>query len=161
MTRHRIPCALLALPLLVAAAPARAGNCRISSVASVAFTYDVFSTARQEGRGTITYDCSPPVSPTLTLSAGDSGTVAQRFMLLQGAGADQLLYNVYLDAACTQLWGTQALPGVGLSGIKLTCTSWPSTLCKSLPSRSARQDWSLTSRISAYSTETRRPVMSA
>ncbi len=113
MTRHRIPCALLALPLLVAAAPARAGNCRISSVASVAFTYDVFSTARQEGRGTITYDCSPPVSPTLTLSAGDSGTVAQRFMLLQGAGADQLLYNVYLDAACTQLWGTQALPGVG------------------------------------------------
>lgn len=113
MTRHQITCALLALPLLLAAAPARAGNCRVSGVGAVSFTYDVFASAGQEARGTIRYSCSPPVSPTINLSAGDSGNASQRYMRFQGARPDQLFYNVYLDAACTQLWGTQAIPGVG------------------------------------------------
>ena len=42
------------------------------------------------------------------------------------------------------------LPGVGLSGIRFT---WASRFASSLPSRSARNGWSLTSRISAYSME--------
>ena len=37
----------------------------------------------------------------------------------------------------------------------------PERRCSRLPSRSARHGWSLTSRISAYSTDTRRPVASA
>src|ERR1700677_82831 len=56
---------------------------------------------------------------------------------------------------------SQSLPGVGLSGIRFTCTSGPSARCSRLPSRSARHGWSLTSRINAYSTDTRRPVTSA
>ena len=47
-------------------------------------------------------------------------------------------------------------PGVGLSGIRLTCTSLP---LSRLASRSARHGWSLTSRISAYSIDSRRPVV--
>ena len=46
-------------------------------------------------------------------------------------------------------------PGVGFSGIRLTWTGWP---LRGRPSRSARHAWSLMSRISAYSMETRRRV---
>ena len=49
-------------------------------------------------------------------------------------------------------------PGVGLSGIRLTCTSLPRSR---LPSRSARHAWSLTSRMRAYSMDTRRSVRRA
>lgn len=91
---------------------ARAASCRIVSATSLVFTYDVFSSTRQQLRGTIVYDCAPPTSPTLTLSAGASGNAASRFMKRQG-GADQLLYNVYTDAACTEVWSSQAVVGVG------------------------------------------------
>src|SRR5215467_13828585 len=53
------------------------------------------------------------------------------------------------------------LPGVGFSGIAFTCTSGPRAWCSTRPSRSARHGWSFTSRIRAYSTDTRRPVRSA
>ena len=57
---------------------------------------------------------------------------------------------------------SHSLPGVGLSGIRLTCTRClPMRWASRLPSRSARQGWSLTSRISAYSIDTRRPVVIA
>ena len=45
---------------------------------------------------------------------------------------------------------SHAEPGVGLSGIRLTCASRGASRS---PSRSARQGWSLTSRIIAYSIE--------
>ena len=49
-------------------------------------------------------------------------------------------------------------PGVGLSGIRFTCARWPASRPASA---SARQAWSLMSRISAYSIDTRRPVAAA
>ena len=49
-------------------------------------------------------------------------------------------------------------PGVGFSGIGLTCTQPRPRALSSFPSRSARQAWSLMSRISAYSMDARRPV---
>ena len=48
-------------------------------------------------------------------------------------------------------------PGVGLSGIRLTCTRWPTSRSAS---RSARHAWSLMSLMSAYSMLTRRCVAS-
>jgi beta-lactamase family protein len=48
-------------------------------------------------------------------------------------------------------------PGVGLSGITFTCTNWLRCSRRRFPSRSARHGWSLMSRISAYSMDTRRP----
>src|SRR6185312_3867178 len=56
---------------------------------------------------------------------------------------------------------SHSLPGVGLRGIRFTCTNGPSARCSRWPKRSARQGWSLTSRINASSTDTRRPVTSA
>ena len=54
------------------------------------------------------------------------------------------------------------LPGVGLSGIRLTCTQPQSPYeFRTSPSRSARQAWSLMPRIMAYSIETRRLVVRA
>ena len=51
-------------------------------------------------------------------------------------------------------------PGVGLSGIRLTCTQPQSPYeLSTSPSRSARQAWSLMPRIMAYSIETRRLVV--
>src|SRR5581483_9072281 len=49
-------------------------------------------------------------------------------------------------------------PGVGFSGIRLTCARCPAS---SEPSMSARHAWSLMSLISAYSIDTRRPVAAA
>ena len=51
-------------------------------------------------------------------------------------------------------------PGVGLSGIGLTCTQPRPRATSFSPSRSARHAWSLMSRIRAYSMLTRRPVTS-
>src|SRR5690606_6613308 len=50
-------------------------------------------------------------------------------------------------------------PGVGWSGIGLMCTQPLPRLRSFLASRSARQAWSLMSRIIAYSMLTRRPVL--
>src|SRR5699024_7927119 len=51
-------------------------------------------------------------------------------------------------------------PGVGLSGIGLTCTHPRPHLLSSSPSNSARQAWSFISLMRAYSMLTRRPVTS-
>ena len=50
-------------------------------------------------------------------------------------------------------------PGVGLSGIGLTCTQPLPRALSFLASRSARQPWSLMSLMRAYSMLTRRPVV--
>src|SRR5690606_24260764 len=54
----------------------------------------------------------------------------------------------------------QIEPGVGLSGIGLTCTQPRPRLLSSSPRRSARQPWSFMSLMSAYSMLTLRPVAS-
>ncbi|HZZ84591.1 MAG TPA: spore coat U domain-containing protein [Anaeromyxobacteraceae bacterium] len=118
MTPRILARALLPFALLCGG-PARAASCRIVSTTSLAFTYDVFSASPQQLRGTIGYDCAPPASPSLTLSAGTSGNAAARSMQWSG-GADKLLYNVYTDAACTQVWSSQALPGIGQHSQSLT-----------------------------------------
>ena len=63
------------------------------------------------------------------------------------------------ELSCTGRWrDSHWLPGVGFSGMRFTCTSFLPTAGQQPPSRSARHGWSLTSRISAYSMDTRRPV---
>ncbi|TMA18536.1 MAG: spore coat protein U domain-containing protein [Deltaproteobacteria bacterium] len=60
-----------------------------------------------DSAGTITYTCAGPGgllggSAVVTLSQGSSGTYAQRTMV---SGANVLGYNVFTDAARTQVWG--------------------------------------------------------
>ena len=54
----------------------------------------------------------------------------------------------------------QIEPGVGFRGIGLTCTQPRPRALSFSASRSARQAWSFMSLMSAYSIETRRPVLS-
>lgn len=70
---------------------------------SMAFgTYDPFSTIPTDVRGTIRYRCPRNWTIQILLDGGTSASFAPRFMR---SGAERLGYNLYFDAACTQVWG--------------------------------------------------------
>lgn len=92
------------------AAPAQAAcsTCSCSvTVTTLSFgTYDAAAASPRDSTGGVTLQCSSPstISSTfdITLSTGGSGSYTTRQM---AKGADRLNYNVYADAARTQLWG--------------------------------------------------------
>ena len=96
-----------AVLLLLGAVSARAlGSCSFSVVAEVSFgNYDALNTNPLDQTGSITFNCSLLALQTLTvdLSKGHSTTYASRQMQKSGGGT--LSYNLYLDAARTQVWG--------------------------------------------------------
>ena len=103
--------ALVAAPFSgLSAAPARAAcsSCTCSlAVTSLSFgSYDASAPAPRDTTGTVTVNCTSPftINSTfdITLSTGGSGSYATRQM---AKGTDRLNYNVYADAARTQLWG--------------------------------------------------------
>ena len=93
--------------LLLAAVSARAlGSCTFTVVTAVSFgNYDALNTIPLDQTGSITFNCSLLALQTLTvdLSKGHSGTYASRQM--QKSGGATLLYNLFLDATRTQVWG--------------------------------------------------------
>jgi len=96
--------AVLAL-LACAAARATVTSCTVTA-GGVAFgIYDPTSPGPLPSSATIAVDCTVvngnnPV--TIALSAGLSGSFATRTM---SSGPDTLSYNLYLDAAYSQVWG--------------------------------------------------------
>ena len=77
-------------------------NCTIST-GGVAFgSYDVFSASPVDSAGSVTYQCSLGVSIIVQLGTGSAGTFTPRTMLRVG---EPLNYNLYRDAARTQVWG--------------------------------------------------------
>jgi spore coat protein U-like protein len=98
----------LALTGVLLSAPAQATlTCQFVSVADVAFAnYDVFNVSSPtRTTGTITFQCKKiggRQTMTIDLSAGNSGTYFPRLMR---SGVGTLSYNLYLDAANTQVWG--------------------------------------------------------
>lgn len=99
-------CAALAL-LASGRVHAAVSSCAVSA-SGVAFgVYDPTVATATLSSGTVAVSCvvsgatgHNPVS--IALSAGNSGTFGSRTML---SGADILNYNLYLDAAYTQVWG--------------------------------------------------------
>lgn len=82
-------------------APALA-QCTISASGVGFGEYDVFTPAPTDSTGTVTYECHGSVREVrVTLSPG-SGTFAARTLR---RAAETLQYNLYLDAARTQVWG--------------------------------------------------------
>jgi len=90
--------------------PSRAAvTCVIRSTAVKFGKYDVFNVANTDSNGSITYHCNGYLSPpgsgpiTIFLNKGTSLTFTPRFM---HTGVNHLNYNLYLDAAHTQVCGT-------------------------------------------------------
>jgi spore coat protein U-like protein len=96
--------ALTSLALLAPAA-ARAGpNCRGFAVAGFDFgAYDPLASTAVDAAATLSYDCVGNATPVVvTFSRGASPTFNDRTLV---QGAERLAYNLYVDAARTQVWG--------------------------------------------------------
>jgi spore coat protein U-like protein len=102
--RARECLALAALAAFVCpAAHAAATNCSASATGVAFGTYTPLTIATSTA--TITISCAKvkaPAPATITLSAGGSNTFAARTMSSAG---NTLTYNLYQDAAHTQIWG--------------------------------------------------------
>ena len=98
--------ALLAAAAVVAQ-PAWSYTCSLSATTTAFGIYAPASASPNDTTGTITVTCSAdvaslPITYTLALSAGGSGSYATRLM---SAGAATLQYQLYADAARTSVWG--------------------------------------------------------
>jgi spore coat protein U-like protein len=93
---------ILCAALLAAPAIGRAQSCTLSTVGLDLGLYDPFSSVPLDGTGSVSYHCQGGLRGVATLSPGSSGRFDRRTML---HGAERLVYNVYLDAARTRIWG--------------------------------------------------------
>jgi spore coat protein U-like protein len=106
MTIRRSIIALSLMTMFLSPMPALAlfDNCTISTVGVTFGSYNVFSPTPLNSIGSVTYRCTWFIFSgqiTVDLSQG-SGTYASRQM---HRGTEPLLYNLYLNAAATQIWG--------------------------------------------------------
>jgi len=103
--RALIACAALAL---LGAPPARAGtiaSCTISAVGVAFGTYTPLQASPLDMNGTINITCTGVAgrnTVTIDLSTGASNSYLARTLI---TGIHTLNYNLYFDAAYTQVWG--------------------------------------------------------
>ena len=77
--------------------------CSLSSTSMVFGIYDVLVTTPLDTAGSIVYRCTQNEhNIQITLDRGGATSFATRRMV---KGSEQLLYNLYLDAARTIIWG--------------------------------------------------------
>jgi spore coat protein U-like protein len=95
---------LVAAAVLLGGSAEAAPQCKNLSVAPLLFgAYDVFSPAALRSTTNVLYSCPPPIEPPrVSLSRGGSSSYRPRQL---AQGAERLSYNLYLDAACSQIWG--------------------------------------------------------
>lgn len=101
----RIALATTGLFLTGAVAEAQLFGCSINTASGVSFgNYDALEATPLDQTGSITFQCGVLYVGTVTvdLSRGNSGTYAYREMR---KGVHSLRYNLYLDAARSQIWG--------------------------------------------------------
>ena len=98
----------LVLAIVMLSSRAHAESCAITSVTGVAFgAYDVFAASPVVAAGSVTYVCTGVQATdriSIEIALAPDGTAA-RAMLSAGHA---LLYQLYLDAARTIVWGTGA-----------------------------------------------------
>ena len=84
-------------------ASAQAPSCTISATSVNFGNYNVFNGTNLDSTGTITYRCNATAANiTIALSKGLSTTYNPRQMSM---GAERLSYNLYRNAARTNIWG--------------------------------------------------------
>ena len=96
------------LLLLLAGAPAGwAGQCNITSTPLNFGVYDTLDPVATQSSASLSVDCKNPphiaATVTIVLSAGNSGSYAQRQMTHAGGAA--LVYNLYADASLSKVFG--------------------------------------------------------
>ena len=103
MRTTRLLTMLLAAGALSAAATAEAA-CTISTTAVSFGTYNVFSASPDNATGQVTYRCTAPRPPlvTIQLDKGGAPTFNPRQMRM---GSEILNYNLYRDSTRTTIWG--------------------------------------------------------
>ena len=111
MLRHRILTSarmILAAALVSMAVPDMAqAVCQINLSTLIFGNYDPLETSPVDSVGNLTYFCSQPV-PIVTITIdrnGGENMLNRRMTNHGGQDADALLYNIYLDAARTAIWG--------------------------------------------------------
>lgn len=96
---------------------AHAINCRVTLVAMNFGLYTPMTTSHVDVMGQVNLRCqAQPGSFTVTISAGLSGDQTARTML--SATSSVLNYNLYRDAARTQIWGDGSPPTFVISGVR-------------------------------------------
>ncbi len=124
---RRASTVLAAAALLAPWAARAAPVCSFGVAGALAFgVYDPLSAANADSSSTLSYKCPAGQPLRISLDAGLAGSFAARAMT---AGSERLLYNLYLDAARTIVWGdgtggSQAGPGVVTHGASGTTTAY-------------------------------------
>jgi len=103
MRMTRLLSMLLAAGALSAAATAEAA-CTISTTAVNFGTYNVFSASPDDATGQVTYRCTAPRPPLVTihLDKGGAPTFNPRQMRM---GSEVLNYNLYRESTRSTIWG--------------------------------------------------------
>jgi spore coat protein U-like protein len=126
--------------LLFMASPVSAFFCSVSATGLSFGNYDIFSSASTDTIGTIEVSCNiPPQNPqapltvTISLSPGNSGSYALREMLPLSGGGDRLAYNVYTNASFSTIWGDGAGSSSILTNSVTRDTPWNATMYARIP----------------------------
>ncbi|ACX87247.1 spore coat protein U domain-containing protein [Pectobacterium parmentieri] len=92
------------------------GPLNFGTRSSTATNVDVAST---DGGGSIIATCTPGTNAIIELDYGTNGGSSTQRYLINAAGTRLLAYQLYRDAARTQVWGT--------GGLALSIVSFPTT----------------------------------
>lgn len=76
--------------------------CTVSSTAVAFGAYDVFATTANDSVGSIKISCDTSTAYSIALSPGSGGSWSGRTL---ENGISELVYNLFVDAARTQVWG--------------------------------------------------------
>jgi spore coat protein U domain-containing protein, fimbrial subunit CupE1/2/3/6 len=95
---------LLATAALLIAVSAAEAACTITTTAVSFGSYNVFAGSADDATGQITYRCTTPRPPVVTihLDKGGSPSFSPRQMR---RGSETLNYNLYLDSTRSTIWG--------------------------------------------------------